>query len=360
MNLHISAPSVFIDAFYENLVKLNLEKNNKIILRSDKPHDQFQSARFDSNAFNRIVGDTKQYKQVFIHQFSPIMYQWVAQNEFNELSWMIWGADLYNLPDLENQFYEPLTRQYVNMGWSTSDFLYKAKLTLTQARYKNAAYSKVDHILTWMGGEFSFAKKVLPLLKADHRFFFYENPTPYQQLAQLKQTDSKKDNHEIPIYIVGNSGSKTNNHLDLFAFLNHHSIKAKLIVPVSYGDKKYVSYLKKNVTRYTQGSIEFVDKFMPFEEYLSLLQTADGLIMNTLRPQGYGNIFMMIWMGKAVYMNSKNASRDDLAAKGIHCYTIEDLLNPVGVGPPGLANREAVESLLSHKKLITHYMELFS
>lgn len=358
MNLHISAPSVFIDTFYKNLIKLNLAENNKIILRSDKPHTQFQSARLNSNAFNEIAGDTKQYKRVFIHQFSPLMYKWVAQNEFKELNWMIWGADLYNLPDLENQFYEPLTRKYVNMGWGTSDFLYKVKLALTQARYKKAAYKKVDHILTWMGGEFSFAKKVLPLPKADHQFFFYENPIPYQQLVQLKPTDSKKNDPEVPIYIVGNSGSKANNHLDLFVFLTHHSIKAKLIVPVSYGDKKYVDYLKKNVGLYTLGPIEFVENFMSFDEYVRLLQSADGLIMNTIRPQGYGNIFMMMSMGKPVYINERNISLLDLSYHEIPWKSLPDLAKAPAILDQ--SSKESIAKLLSHEKLESDYRELFS
>jgi hypothetical protein len=36
---------------------------------------------------------------------------------------------------------------------------------------------------------------------------------------------------------------------------------------------------------------------MAFEEYLNFLAASDGLIMNTVRPQGYGNILMMMYVG---------------------------------------------------------------
>ena len=64
--------------------------------------------------------------------------------------------------------------------------------------YKNKAYSKVDHVLTWMESEYTFAKAHLSSLQAAQKFFFYENPLPYQKL-DTTCTDAVTSK-EYPIY----------------------------------------------------------------------------------------------------------------------------------------------------------------
>jgi len=358
MNLHISAPSVFIDSFYKNLVKIGLEKNNKIILRSATESTQFPSAKLYSSQFKKLVGDTNQYEKVFIHQFSPLMYRWVALNDFNELNWMVWGADLYNLPGLEDQFYEPLTRSYVKSTWNIDELLYKTKLLVTSTWFKKEAYGKIDNLLTWMDGEFSFAKEKLPITKTNHKFFYYENTTPYHQLIDRSVVNPDNKTNRLPVFILGNSGAKTNNHLDTLHFFSKHSIAAKLIIPVSYGDKKYISFLKAKAALLKNIQVEFMDSFLSFQDYSAFLKSTDALIMNTTRPQGYGNIFMMLCLGKPVYMNTKNISLDDLAKQEIHWKPMQDLLSPTI--EPMRSSAEAVLKLLSHERLIDTYTELFS
>ncbi|HEY0653326.1 MAG TPA: TDP-N-acetylfucosamine:lipid II N-acetylfucosaminyltransferase, partial [Chryseosolibacter sp.] len=108
---------------------------------------------------------------------------------------------------------------------------------------------------------------------------------------------------------------------------------------------------------YKNGKIVFLDELMDFETYLRFLHSCDGLVMNHMRPQGYGNIFMMMYMNKPVLLNRKNISLPDLEAAGIRWMPIDEAANL----KPGtsIANKSQIVEMLSHDKLITLYQNLF-
>ena len=360
MNLHIVPDNTFINAFYDNLNEASLLNNNRIIIRSNNKalksvkHDirfaPLYSAKFDS-----MVGDTSSYDKVYIHYFTPLLYRWVALNKFKELNWLPWGGDIYNLPSLDRLCYEPITlAQYVKKNRSLGQILYELKIQMFHSAFKKRAYSKVANVMTWMEEEFQFALRHLSL-QAQHKFFFYENQFPYSELDSTKQSTTARDKISL---IIGNSGSPSNNHLDTVSFLEKHKIDARLIVPVSYGDKKYISFLKKKLT-YKYGTVEFVDRYMQFHEYMQFLSDADGLVMNTIRPQGYGNIFMMLYLNKAVFFNEQNISLPDLTRNGIKWLSLRDIAS-FGKEKLPDTNKAAVVNLLSHERLMTVYRELFS
>jgi dTDP-N-acetylfucosamine:lipid II N-acetylfucosaminyltransferase len=363
MNLHIVPDSKFTDRFYSNLPELGVTAKNKFVVRSNEGNLNFIKhdlpfAKLYSDEFNARVGDTSSYEKVFIHQFSPLMYRWVALNSFRELNWCVWGADVYNLPGVGKNFYEPLTwNGYSKNSWK-KDLLYTTKLYATNMYFKKKAYKKVNNVLTWMASEYEYVVKTLDLPSATWKFFFYENQIPYEHLDSMKEGEGQSFPLKVPTFILGNSGTDTNNHVDAIQTLSDLEIKANLIVPVSYGSPDYVSFLKKSVASYKGGSIEFMDTFMAFNDYVRLLLSSDGLIMNHLRPQGYGNILMMMYLDKPVFLNARNLSIADLNRNNLKWKSLEE----IGSFVPGenLSNRDAVVDLLSHERLLNSYSEIFS
>jgi len=363
MNLHIVPDSKFVNAFCTNLRELNALSNNRVIVSSrknlkyverDVPHAPLYSSKCES-----LCGDTLQYDAVYIHLFSPLMYRWVAQNSFKELNWIVWGVDLYNLPFIKFDFYEKLTRQqYSVTNRPLNEWLYLLKIWITNSRYRNQAYSKIDNVLTWMKTEYAFAKENIPSLRANHKFFFYENQSPYQKLDE-NPSPQTETNRSLPSIIVGNSGYPTNNHLDAIDYLTRNNVNANLYLPVSYGDRRYIAFLKKKLSNYSNGSIEFIDKYMGFDDYLKFLRGADAFVMNSVRPQGYGNVLMMLYLGKAIFMNERNISLPDLRTNGIKINDWSEMNSILG-GNSLRDNKEAVINLLSHQRLIDIYRDLFS
>lgn len=360
MNLHIAPDNTFTNKFFENLQELGLAGNNRIIIRTgeknlksvkhDLPFAPLYSSRFDS-----LVGKTMDYEKVFLHYFTPLMYRWVAKNDFRKLNWMVWGGDLYNLPSLDNFCYEPLTlEKYVKRNRSLQSRLYELKIFLTQSPFSKNAYSKVSNILTWMTEEYKFAIDNLPV-EAQHKFFFYENHVPYHQLDSVAQPVKK--NSDRSVLIVGNSGSPTNNHLDAVQFLEDNRVNADLIFPVSYGDPHYTAFLKKEI-KFSFGEVKFLERYMPFDEYLGMIASSDGLIMNSLRPQGYGNILMMMYLEKPVFLNDRNTSLPDLDKAGLKWLSLDALKAPDPIKTQ-IVNKSAVLNFLSHERLIREYQVLF-
>jgi dTDP-N-acetylfucosamine:lipid II N-acetylfucosaminyltransferase len=360
MNLHIAPDNSFINRFYDNLAEINALANNKIIIRT---HAQslkavkrdIAFAKLYSKKFNLLVGDTESYEKVFIHYFTPLLYRWVARRKFKEVSWMVWGGDLYNLPETDLMCYEPLTlNKFVKKTTSLSKLLYHLKVMFTQSLFRKEAYAKLKNVLTWLPSEYEFACNHLPI-GAQHQFFFYENPIEYGMLDATREKSASAI-RKRPILIIGNSASATNNHIDTIQFLNENNLKADLMIPLSYGEKPYVEFLKKNI-RYDGGNIDFIERYLPFNEYLNLISSADGLVMNTKRPQGYGNILMMLYLNKPVYFNPKHIALPDLSKNNIRWKTIEDLKNGT-IG--NVENKEGVLKLLSHERLLKEYARLFA
>jgi dTDP-N-acetylfucosamine:lipid II N-acetylfucosaminyltransferase len=358
MNLHILPDSKFSQKFYSTIKEISLLSSNKFIVVTPSAKLQFVQeplgfAKINSPAFINFIGQTYRYDRVFIHQFSPLLYRWVAQNSFKELNWMIWGGDLYNLPDADFNFYEEETRRYIKKQWISPNWLYHLKVLLTNSKFKDQAYSKVSRVFTWMNSEYQFASDQIPSLKAKHEFFFYENETAYHEVEMTKSNLNSENGY----FILGNSGTPTNNHLDAIKFLNELGVKTNLIVPVSYGEAGYIKYIKSRTNFYKGGRIEFLDKFMSSSDYMSLLKKSEGLIMNNIRPQGYGNIFLMMALGKPVFLNSKNISVDDLTNSGL----VWNEISAIGSTNQYLIpKRDALLNLLSHSKLIELYGKYFS
>lgn len=365
MNLHIVPDNVFINKFYDNLRELNLTENNRIVVRTNGNalkylmHD-FPFGRLYTRDFDRLTADTASFEKVFIHQFTPLLYRWVAQKQFQNLNWMVWGSDLYNLPFIDAGLYEKLTFDlFFQRNFSVKQFLYRAKVSLLHHRHHEIAYGKIKNVLTWMTSEYDFAIKNIPGLNANHAFFFYENEMPYHMLDELMLDAPESHQRDRPVFILGNSATPELNHLDAIAYMESQNVRADLWVPVSYGDQAYAHFLKKELPgKYHGGNVRFIDQYMSFQEYLRLLNNADGLIMNNIRPQGFGNILMMMYLGKKVFLNERNFSIPELNRGGLFWQPLDDLGTHKELNFK--LNRNAVSNLLCHEILLRTYRELFS
>ena len=99
---------------------------------------------------------------------------------------------------------------------------------------------------------------------------------------------------------------------------------------------------------------------MSLSDYMKVLQSADALIMNCVRPQGFGNTFMMMLQGKPVFINKRNYSLPDLDGYEIKYFRLEDL--PVWFNDRTMKShsRKPLLNLLSQEKADNTYKSFFS
>jgi hypothetical protein len=124
----------------------------------------------------------------------------------------------------------------------------------------------------------------------------------YRKLAMSRLSDGKKR------IVVGNSATKTNEHIAVFNQLKKMNLDGvEIFCPLSYGDMSY----QKQVIE--EGRKIFGDDFCPITEYMNydqyneLLLNCDVGIYNNNRQQGLGNISAMINMGKKVFIRKDTA-----------------------------------------------------
>lgn len=368
MNLHIINDEKFFDPFVEKMESLNLLSNNRFVVKECGPLKfiKRKDLVFGRMCDDGVIGNTFQYDKVFIHYFSFEMYRWVHQHTFKELNWMIWGKELYESELVNFPLYEPLTKSMVK---KTKD--QKLALALYYKRAENflmnidveKIYGKINNVLTWIEPEYKFAINHIRGLKARHQEFAYmfeydAETIPYN----LKNEYIIKHKPSSALRcILGNSGATTNNHLDALYKIKKANL-GEVLIPVSYGNARYVELLKKEVEkRFPLTDIHFLNEYMSFETYMRLFNEYDVFISNSIRPVGMGNVWMALLMGKIVFMNKTNLVFSYLQSFGLQIFSIEeidkiaDIISCVNLD----RNRSIALKFLSKDRINGLYTKLF-
>lgn len=105
--------------------------------------------------------------------------------------------------------------------------------------------------------------------------------------------------------LLGNSATPTNQHIQaLDSMAQYSNENIEIICPLSYGDEEYRSKV------ITYGQNIFGEKFKPVVDYMSpenysrLLDSVQVAVFNHNRQQGTGNIEILSYLGKKLYIRS--------------------------------------------------------
>jgi hypothetical protein len=224
---------------------------------------------------------------LFISQINIILFlqPWLLKKSY----WVIWGGDLYyykfRKKSFKSDLYEFVRKKVIkNMG----------------------------NIVCYNQSEFNLAKKWYGTKAKPFFTFFYPSNL-------FKNFDFENIEKEKFTYIqVGNSADPTNNHVEILEKLSEFKDKKiKIICPLSYGNIEYrKKVIEKGKEIFSNNFVPLTD-FIPFEEYMKLLNKIDIAIFNHKRQQAVGNITSLLGFGKKVYI------RDDI--------TTWDLFNDIGI-----------------------------
>jgi len=227
-----------------------------------------------------------------------------------KIYWVIWGKDLYfyhmiNKPRFYHKFYEWMRKKAIRR--------IKNVISIFEEDYKLAE--------KWYGINANHIEAVsLYPYALDLEIF-----SNFNHFSEQADAQKRKDKNYI--IILGNSASKTNNHIDaLYKMKKCNKKIEKIICPLSYGgSKKYVNeviaYGKKLYGKKFFPITEFMDK----SDYFSLLQTVDIGVYNYSRQEGLGNIWSLMLGGKTIYMQTHTSTTSFFSRNNITVFDIKNL-----------------------------------
>lgn len=302
---------------------------------------------------------------IFLHSLSPSFYPIVLGLPSSmKIILLLFGFEVYNDPNFypDKKLLAPITRNAFPSSLITISLCEKIKdsfrpfakkvnnkITCTPAQIKKSVFKRIDYVGLPYEEEFQVICSRIRMKKKFFNFTYF----PLERIVEIE--------NEIPIYkpniMIGHSGYRTGNHLDVFDLLQDKIIFTfkKVILPLSYGDKKYIDRIMEVGSQYFLEKFDPILTFQSLQDYNNILKTVGIAILYNRRQQGIGNTIALIWFGTKVFLSKYNSFYKFLKSKRITVYSIEDdlkLKNSLTVLDlqVQIANRAIIKELFRESK----------
>ncbi|MFW9867516.1 MAG: TDP-N-acetylfucosamine:lipid II N-acetylfucosaminyltransferase [Candidatus Thorarchaeota archaeon] len=305
---------------------------NKTLNLDPEKYQNVKSFTFSSKGLNgfftkndiKIRKLMKKAEYIFIHyltkEMSRILFKFMGKAK---LAWIIWGADLYEYIPL--QLYDHYTSEILD---------HKEKSILKTIYYffnqviRKSVIKRLDYVISAHKGDIRLFKKFFRTKAKCFYESIYPNPIDFEKLDKKVDFVDEKYNFNkdgCKLLLLGNSGTPSNNHLDVMIRLSKMKEQNfKIICPLSYGTPNYIQKIIKN------GKNLFGDRFITLLEFLNpniyyhILNQIDIAIMYHNRQQGMGNIQILSYLGKPICMK-KTSVYFNLLERGAFVFSTQDL-----------------------------------
>lgn len=208
--------------------------------------------------------------------------------------WVIWGGDLYNAHNNRNS---SLTNR---------------TLYLLRSR----VIKSIGHYVTYIKGDYDFAKKIHQSNALFHHCIMYHSNVYHHEEYNYMFNKTK-----CIRVLVGNSASKTNNHLEVYDKLKNYK-NILVYSPLSYGDQNYMKKVIEYGTNIFKQRFFPLTEFVPADEYKRMLNTMNLAIFNNYRQEAMGNIITLLGLGKKVFLRSDITTWDFFSEIGVKVFDI--------------------------------------
>lgn len=324
--LHLSLDDKFTDMalYYFELLQPN---TNTLLVYTDKQPKYIKTNSFWVNKYNILSKiNIDDYDLVILHSLSPVWFNFIKKLPKNiPIVWIGWGYDYYDLLPkklLLNKTTQISARnENIFYFWLGVKNILK-KILLIHKPTKKEIIERIDYFAPVLESEYTIVKEALNSKKFPEYVFFNYGSLEKNLIKNFNEKNVNGCN-----ILLGNSATDTNNHIEIFDFLNtlslHHSIK--IICPLSYGNENY----KKNIIKIGNSMLgerfEPLVEFMDIDDYISKIISCNVVIMNHVRQQAFGNIITMLYLGAKVFLREENPIYIFLKNKGAVIYSIQEL-----------------------------------
>lgn len=310
---------------YQKIKIINLPHSFKIknIIKLSK--FKLSHIKFFILYFFKIRYLMNQAEYIFIHyltnEISMILLNITSKAK---IFWVMWGTDLYKY--LPMKLFDQETFQLLNRMKSKAKSIFFKFTHSLNLEIRKKAIKKIDFVINTHRGDLKLLNKYF---KTNLKWFsnsIYPNPVHFERLDRIdyNSIDIKflSSNNTEKVVLLGNSGTATNNHLDILQYLSRiKNQNFKIICPLSYGAPNYI----REVIR--EGKKLFRERFIPLVDfiepniYFKMLKQIDLAVMYHNRQQGVGTLSILLYLGKPICMK-KNSTYFYFLDKGIKIFTI--------------------------------------
>ena len=271
----------------------------------------------------------EQSEYIFVHclsvEISLILFRFRGEAK---IIWIMWGYDLYQYLPLK--LFDDYTLELLKkINSNVKTFIRKIYHSFNFLIWKRVI-KRIDYLITPHKGDVRLLKTYFKTKAEWYPKGIYPNPVDFEKLG-LESSNSINEKFNFKksggkLFLIGNSGSTSNNHLDIMIRLSKMKEQNfKIICPLSYGGSK--NYIKKIIEK---GEKLFGNRFVPLldfynpDQYFGILKQIDLAIMYHNRQQGGGSTHILVYLGKPICMK-KTSGYFHLIENGVVVFPIQDL-----------------------------------
>lgn len=364
--LHVSRDNKFLDFAINCFEQVNATENYYLVISDEETitdivyENIHRFSKKDAVRNVKATGFLKQFKAVIFHGISAVEQRVLETVDTNiKVIWFGYGYDYYPLLDFFMLSY--LDKKTKKIWYRDKSFILTVGLkvnevlpfwTLFKSRNQLKIFNRVDYFAPVLEQEYKMIKRMHPHFQAKYIDWNYElGGKIFKSIGEKFVSGTN--------FLIGNSASITNNHLDVFDLLTPDKLgENKVITPLSYGFPKfYKEDVKKAGLEIFKSKFVVMEEFIPFEEYLSTLRSCGFALFGSIRQQALGNIYMGLALGIKVYLNKKNPVFQELKYQGFAIYDFDDFKNETDFSKPlGMEFQKHNRELMRKMSLKENYL----
>lgn len=258
-------------------------------------------------------------RYIFLHcnELSPWQLYRIDNDIMARTIWCVWGHDLYYL-------YKPLGE--------VSGLYRKIKRlgrNVVKKIYEIISIPRLRHLYA-VGAGFKYdAYEIKRKYGKDMRIL----RTPYgfvrgkkQKLEAVANEKYEKEPGSPYKIMIGHSSHRFLNHINVMEKLKKFKDENIVIALVlSYGDNEYAKQVERYALSNFKGKTEILKNYMPETDYLRWLKTVDACILDYTHQSALGNVWLLLLLGKKLFLNKDGIIKKALTEEGIETYNVSDI-----------------------------------
>lgn len=281
--------------------------------------DGFAEQREDEKNFIYVYGSHKGQESREIHMVDS-EYVFYVEDESTECFQQLYAqADILVLQSIPENLHmcsmiceSYITREVplIVVPWGRdlfrmTDMYRKENATKETAQIDNYKTFLIENCTFLITDKFAFDYAKKNYKTCCYNYFF--NALLNFSAEDYKDKEIKRQKNTYGI-MVGNRGTWTSRHIEVFEKLSQFDLQDKeIICPLVYGNPDYMQAVKEKGQELFENNIRFLTKWQERSEYYAFLDAnVDAAIFNNMSSEGGTTIFFLTYMGKKILINPEH------------------------------------------------------